>query len=134
MWRRFVRDTTRRATRTPGRQGGADPGATPSREHGHPADLAAGRDVDAAGADRRIVGDGKEVVAVHVALIHLEIGGHALLLDEYGEAHLANGRLVREEVGPANREPPRAHTFSSSCSRLEGRGLPRGRARSRRRS
>jgi hypothetical protein len=60
---------------------GPDPLAAPRGEHGEPPDPSPR--VQAAGPDRRAVpGAGEQVEALLVALAPLELGRHALLLDE----------------------------------------------------
>lgn len=62
----------------------ADASAAPRLHHRHAADVAVGE--KATGADGLVLMKSQSMKALRVHLIHLQLGGHALLLDEYGEA------------------------------------------------
>ncbi len=77
----------------------ADTRAAVGCEHGDTPNLAGKREVDAARADSFCVGDREHVHALRVALVHLEVGGDALLIHEYGEADATDRGMIRGEIG-----------------------------------
>ena len=65
-----------------------DASSTLAREHGHPADLAIPLQIDAARSDRASGSIQRQHMdALGITRIHLDLGGHLLLLDEHGESN-----------------------------------------------
>src|SRR4051812_8671298 len=72
-------------------QSSSDAAPSPRLEHGHPADVAVGK--QASSADRFSILDGERVEALGIEFIHLDLPRHALLVHENGKPDRARLRL-----------------------------------------
>src|SRR5690606_39094100 len=86
------------------------------REHRDAADLSVFLGVEPAGADRLTLDECEDVNAFGIALVHLEVSRHALLVDEDGEANTANRSLVDGEIGfPDSNGRHRGRPWKRNC-------------------
>ena len=95
-------------------QGSSYPRATAVGEHGETADLAVLREIDSCGADRAVVLECQKMLAVSVAIVHLERRRHGLLVDEDRETDPANRREIGVEISASN---PNGHQSNRLCTR-----------------
>jgi hypothetical protein len=73
----------------------ADPAAAPILQDRHAADVPVGQ--QAPGSDRKAIAEGHGVERLRIHLVELDLGRHALLRDEHGEA---DRRGVRARLVP----------------------------------